>query len=51
MLKYTLFRYCGQPEVGNRPTVVRSCYDIATSSNIIEFLTELGCRNSVIENQ
>lgn len=37
-------RYCGQPEVGNRPTVVRSCYDIATSSNIIEFLTELGCR-------
>jgi len=37
-------RYVGQPEMGNRPTVVRSCYDIACSSNIVEFLTELGCR-------
>jgi len=37
-------RYCGQPEVGNRPTVVRSCYDIACSNNIVDFLTELGCR-------
>eukprot|EP00088_Acartia_fossae_P060246 TRINITY_DN7209_c0_g1_i5.p1 TRINITY_DN7209_c0_g1~~TRINITY_DN7209_c0_g1_i5.p1 ORF type:complete len:213 (-),score=37.13 TRINITY_DN7209_c0_g1_i5:432-1070(-) len=37
-------RYVGQPETGNRPTVVRSCFDIACSSNIVEFLTELGCR-------
>lgn len=37
-------RYVGQPELGNRPTVVRSCYDIACSENILEFLTELGCR-------
>jgi mediator of RNA polymerase II transcription subunit 18 len=37
-------RYIGQPELGNRATVVRSCYDIACSSNIIDFLTELGCR-------
>jgi len=37
-------RYVGQPELGNRATVVRSCYDIAISSNILEFLTELGCR-------
>ncbi len=37
-------RYVGQPELGNRPTVVRSCYDIACSSNVVEFLTELGCR-------
>ena len=38
-------RYVGQPELGNSyPTVVRSCYDIACSSNVVEFLTELGCR-------
>lgn len=37
-------RYIGQPELGNRATVVRSCYDIACSENAIEFLTELGCR-------
>jgi len=37
-------RYVGQPELGNRATVVRSCYDIACSSNVVEFLTELGCR-------
>jgi mediator of RNA polymerase II transcription subunit 18 len=37
-------RYIGQPELGNRPTIVRSCYDIACSDNAVEFLTELGCR-------
>jgi len=37
-------RYVGQPEMGNRPTIVRSCYDIACSDNILEFLSELGCR-------
>lgn len=30
--------------MGNRPTVVRSCYDIACSDNAVEFLLELGCR-------
>lgn len=37
-------RYVGQQELGdkNRPTVVRSCIDMACSSTIIEFLTELG---------
>ena len=28
----------------NRPTIVRSCYDIACSENAVEFLTKLGCR-------
>lgn len=39
-------RYVGQQELGdkNRPTVVRSCIDMACSSTILEFLTELGCR-------
>ena len=37
-------RYIGQPQLGNLPTVVRSCYDIACSDNAVEFLTELGCR-------
>ncbi|XP_050301360.1 mediator of RNA polymerase II transcription subunit 18 [Anthonomus grandis grandis] len=39
-------RYVGQQEIGdkNRPTVVRSCIDMACSSTIIDFLTELGCR-------
>ncbi|KAL1517718.1 hypothetical protein ABEB36_001449 [Hypothenemus hampei] len=39
-------RYVGQQELGdkNRPTVVRSCIDMACSATIIEFLTELGCR-------
>lgn len=37
-------RYIGQPELGNRATIVRSCYDIACSENAVEFLTELGCR-------
>ena len=38
-------RYLGQPEVGQqRPTLVRSCYDIACSDNAVEFLTNLGFR-------
>lgn len=38
-------RYLGQPEIGNqRATLVRSCYDIACSSNAVEFLTQLGFR-------
>ena len=39
-------RYVGQPELGDKsqPTVVRSSLDIATSSTVVEFLTELGCR-------
>lgn len=27
-----------------RPTIVRSSIDIGTSSTVVEFLTELGCR-------
>ena len=26
-----------------RPTILRSSIDIGTSSNVVEFLTELGC--------
>ncbi|XP_014238918.1 mediator of RNA polymerase II transcription subunit 18 [Trichogramma pretiosum] len=39
-------RYIGQPEIGDKsqPTMVRSSLDIACSSTIVEFLTELGCR-------
>lgn len=41
-------RYIGQPELGtgdkSRPTIVRSSIDIGTSSSVVEFLTELGCR-------
>lgn len=39
-------RYVGQHELGdkNRPTVVRSSIDMACSSTVVEFLTELGCR-------
>jgi len=38
-------RYLGQPEIGEkRPTLVRSCYDIACSDNAVEFLTQLGFR-------
>ena len=28
----------------NQPTVLRSCIDIACTSNVVEFLSELGCR-------
>jgi len=39
-------RYIGNPEIGDRtrPTLVRSSIDIACTSTIVEFLTELGCR-------
>lgn len=40
-------RYLGQPEGmadRNRPTLVRSCIDIACTASIVEFLTELGFR-------
>jgi hypothetical protein len=37
-------RYLGQSEIGdkNRATMVRSCIDVACSSNIGQFLTEMG---------
>merc|ERR1711860_72604 len=35
-------RYVGQPQ--SQATVVRTCFDIACSENVVEFLTELGCR-------
>ncbi|XP_063245079.1 mediator of RNA polymerase II transcription subunit 18 isoform X2 [Bacillus rossius redtenbacheri] len=39
-------RYIGQNELGDksRPTIVRNSIDIGTSSTVVEFLTELGCR-------
>ncbi|XP_026461705.1 mediator of RNA polymerase II transcription subunit 18-like [Ctenocephalides felis] len=39
-------RYIGASELGDRsrPAVVRSSIDIACSSTVMEFLTELGCR-------
>lgn len=41
-------RYIGQPEMGvgdkARPTIVRSSIDVACSSTVVEFLTEMGCR-------
>ncbi|XP_015926623.1 mediator of RNA polymerase II transcription subunit 18 [Parasteatoda tepidariorum] len=39
-------RYIGQPEIGdkNRATMIRSCIDIDTSSNVVQFLNELGFR-------
>lgn len=39
-------RYIGQPEMGDRtrPTIVRSSIDVACTSTVVEFLTELGCR-------
>jgi len=37
-------RYMGQPELGNRATMVRSILDVACGSDILEFLKELGCR-------
>lgn len=38
-------RYVGQSEIGDRtrPTLVRSSIDVACTSSIVEFLTELGC--------
>lgn len=37
-------RYVGQPEISQKATIVRSCYDIACTNNVVEFLSELGCR-------
>lgn len=38
-------RYLGQPESDRRkPTIVRSCIDIACTSSIVDYLTELGAR-------
>ncbi|GFQ86670.1 mediator of RNA polymerase II transcription subunit 18 [Trichonephila clavata] len=39
-------RYIGQPEIGdkNRATMIRSCIDVDTSSNVVQFLNELGFR-------
>lgn len=39
-------RYVGQHELGdkNRPTLLRSSLDMACSSSIVDFLTEMGCR-------
>ncbi|GFS24259.1 mediator of RNA polymerase II transcription subunit 18, partial [Elysia marginata] len=39
-------RYLGQAEMGDRtrPTLVRACLDVACSSNVREFLTEMGFR-------
>lgn len=39
-------RYIGQQEIGDRsrPTLVRNSLDIACTSSVVEFLTELGCR-------
>lgn len=42
-------RYIGQAELGpqgdkTRPTIVRNSIEVATSSNVIEFLNELGFR-------
>ena len=40
-------RYVGQPEISQKATIVRSCYDIACTNNVVEFLSELGCRSVV----
>lgn len=39
-------RYVGQPEIGdkNRATLVRSCIDVGTSPNVVQFLNEMGFR-------
>ncbi|KAH9519319.1 Mediator of RNA polymerase II transcription subunit 18 [Bulinus truncatus] len=39
-------RYIGQPEMGDRArqTLVRACLDVACSSNVREFLQEMGFR-------
>lgn len=39
-------RYVGQPEIGdkNRATMIRSCIDVDTSNNIVQFLNDLGFR-------
>ncbi|XP_054711662.1 mediator of RNA polymerase II transcription subunit 18-like isoform X2 [Uloborus diversus] len=39
-------RYIGQPEIGdkNRATMIRSCIDVDSSNNVLQFLNELGFR-------
>ncbi|KFM61049.1 Mediator of RNA polymerase II transcription subunit 18, partial [Stegodyphus mimosarum] len=39
-------KYSGQPEIGdkNRAALIRSCIDVDTSSNVVQFLNELGFR-------
>lgn len=37
-------RYTGHPEVGSRPALLRNCLDVPVSSNICEFLIELGAK-------
>ncbi|XP_048241623.1 mediator of RNA polymerase II transcription subunit 18-like [Haliotis cracherodii] len=39
-------RYCGQTEIGDktRPTLVRACFDVACSENVVQFLNEMGFR-------
>ncbi|XP_076060467.1 mediator complex subunit 18 [Oratosquilla oratoria] len=37
-------RYVGYPEVGNRPALVRNCLDVTVSTNVIDFLQELGAK-------
>lgn len=42
---YFQLRYLGQPEADRRkPTIVRSCIDVACTSSIYDYLTELGAR-------
>lgn len=42
-LPYQL-RYVGYPELGNYPAVLRNCLDVPVSSNVCEFLQELGAK-------
>ncbi|KAG7158671.1 mediator of RNA polymerase II transcription subunit 18-like [Homarus americanus] len=42
-LPYQL-RYVGYPEIGNYPAVLRNCLDVPVSSNVCEFLQELGAK-------
>ncbi|KAL5006203.1 hypothetical protein ScPMuIL_015009 [Solemya velum] len=41
-----VLRYTGQTEIGdkNRQTLVRTCCDVATSDNVVQFLNEMGFR-------
>lgn len=42
-LPYQL-RYVGYPELGNYPAILRNCLDVPVSSNVCEFLTEMGAK-------
>lgn len=37
-------RYVGFPETGNYPAILRKCLDVSVSSNVCEFLKELGAK-------